>query len=299
MPLGIAINWLTTPVRACDFMLAHDVRGKGLNQFAAGGYLVYRFWPDRSRLPFMDIHQAGTRQDRYYYAWAQQDSSGWRYLDEMHHFDYAVLFTHQNPNDHLIDRLDADTTHWALVFSDDAAALFLRRDGPYASESQRLRYDLFPAGKVGFAAKMAEAGADSTLRLRLEGEFKRAEGSSEWNSRAKLGLAILADQGGREAEALRYLGEVLSRDPLEFHAHEYRAEIELAEGDARGALADARAEIKIQHESGALDLLLGRIWQQMGDTARARASYRRALELAPGDPAARDSLDALEAKAAR
>src|SRR5207249_2455776 len=54
------VRWDLLPVRACDFMAEHDVRGRGYNMFWHGGYLLWRFWPDRDRLPFMDIHQTGT-----------------------------------------------------------------------------------------------------------------------------------------------------------------------------------------------------------------------------------------------
>ena len=41
-----------TPERR-DFMLAEGIRGRGLNHFYYGPYQLYRFWPERDRLPFM------------------------------------------------------------------------------------------------------------------------------------------------------------------------------------------------------------------------------------------------------
>jgi len=295
MPLGIAIDWRSAPVRACDFLAAHDIRGRGMNQFAAGGYMVYRFWPDRWHLPFMDIHQTGTRDDRYYYAWAQQDSLAWTYLDDKHRFDYTLLFTHQSPNDSLLDVLGADSTHWALVFTDDAGAVFLRRDGPFASLADRMRYRLLPAGRRAYNPALAAAASDSVLRRRLTAEWERAAASSPWNNRARMALAFLADAENREADATRILDDVLRDQPLILHAHEYRAEIELGRGDARAAIADLRAELVVQAESAELDFELGRAWQMAGDLKRARASWQRAEELSPGRTAARDSLARLDA----
>ena len=33
---------------ACDWIAAHGVRGRAFNQFFFGGYLLHRFWPERS-----------------------------------------------------------------------------------------------------------------------------------------------------------------------------------------------------------------------------------------------------------
>src|SRR5205823_245291 len=102
------------PERACDWMELHAVRGKAFNVFSFGGYLLWRFYPDPGRLPFMDIHQAGTREIRYLYAWALQDSVAWRQLDRRFRFDYVLLPRTLPGNPDLADFLDADST-WALV----------------------------------------------------------------------------------------------------------------------------------------------------------------------------------------
>src|SRR5262249_1595114 len=60
------------PERACDWIEQHGVRGRAFNSFLFGGYLLHRFYPDPGRLPFMDIHQAGTKEIRYLYAFALQ-----------------------------------------------------------------------------------------------------------------------------------------------------------------------------------------------------------------------------------
>jgi hypothetical protein len=54
--LGIRPDDRHEPVAACDFMEKHGVRGRGFNDFFLGGYMLWRFWPDRGRLPWIDIH---------------------------------------------------------------------------------------------------------------------------------------------------------------------------------------------------------------------------------------------------
>jgi hypothetical protein len=61
---------------------AQGIRGRGFNNFEFGGYQAWRFWPDRSRLPFIDVHQAGTTLDRRLYVSAFGSAEGWRALDD-------------------------------------------------------------------------------------------------------------------------------------------------------------------------------------------------------------------------
>src|SRR2546428_844128 len=97
------------PVRACDFIAAHGVRGRGFNHYHLGGYVLWRFWPDRLRLPFMDVHQTGTREDRRLVAALPTDPAAWRALDRRYRFDYALLNRFRNEGDGSQDALDADT----------------------------------------------------------------------------------------------------------------------------------------------------------------------------------------------
>jgi len=80
--LSVGIDDRFVPEHACDFMAAHRVRGRGFNHFHFGGYLLWRFWPDRERLPFATIHpEAMRREDRLAYETARTDTAGWQALD--------------------------------------------------------------------------------------------------------------------------------------------------------------------------------------------------------------------------
>ncbi|HTM57728.1 MAG TPA: hypothetical protein VL123_04875 [Candidatus Udaeobacter sp.] len=297
-PLGIGIDWGGHPVRACDFMESHGVRGHGMNQFAEGGYQLYRFWPDRSRLPFIDIHQTGTRDDRYLYAYAQTDSSAWRYLDNKYRFDYAVLYTNQNPKDRLLDFLDTDRAHWALVFSDDAAAVFIRREGPLAAIARDTEYQALPAGNAGTAI-LGRCSVDTTLRRRLERELERSEAESPWNARAKTLRAALVVLDGRTAQALQLLDQAIAQKPIALIAYKIRERIDLAIGRPREAMSDIRRAIGIEGTTSLLAGEMGRAYAGLRDTGHARDWYRRALGIDPANAAARDSLAALEGRGAR
>jgi tetratricopeptide (TPR) repeat protein len=295
-PLKIGLDERGVPSAACDFMVAHGVRGRGFNQFAAGGYLAYRFWPDRTRLPFMDIHQAGTPEDRRLYALAQMDSAAWASLDAKYHFDYVLMFTHQFEQDHLLDFLDADTTRWALVSTDDAAALFVRRDGPLADVARSQAYRLVPAGGAAYRSAMFACAADSVLRGQVEAGFRRAIRETRLNTRAKTILAPLLIMDNRTAEAAQLLREALADNPLAVLANEYLGVIEIGSGRPREALAYFRREAQLFGEDSFLDVAMARCCAHMGDIAGARAYYRRALARDPSNLAAGDSLSALDAR---
>jgi hypothetical protein len=295
-PLEIGIDERGVPSEACDFMVAHDVRGRGFNQFAAGGYLAYRFWPDRTRLPFMDIHQAGTPEDRRLYALAQIDSTAWIALDAKYHFDYVLMFTHQFEQDHLLDVLDADTTRWALVSTDAAAALFVRRDGPLAELARTHAYRLVPAGGAAYRSVMYACASDSVLRGSVEAGLRRAIGETRLNTRAKTILAPLLIMDNRTTEATRLLEEALADNPLVVLANEYLGVLALGTGRPREALAYFRREAQLFGEDSFLEVAMARCCARMGDISGARKYYRSALKRDPANVMASDSLSALEAR---
>jgi alkaline phosphatase len=164
LPLGVGLKPREYPVVACDFMAREGVAGRGFNQFFLGGYLLYRFWPDRSRLPFMDIHQTGTRADRDLYAYALADPAAWRELDRRHRFDYVLLRRLAYAGDDLVEHLDGDSS-FTLVFIDDAAALWVRREGPLATLAQRFGYHDYPAGVSQLGRLGYLATTDSAARV--------------------------------------------------------------------------------------------------------------------------------------
>ena len=200
------------PAAACDFVAAHGIRGRAFNAFELGGYLLWRFWPDRSRLPFMDIHQTGTRQDRLDIVGAMFEERVWHELDARHRFDWALLKRLHSPQDLTIEHLEADPA-WALVFADDAAALFVKRQGPLAAVADSFAFALAPAGTER-RDRLAEACFDDAgLRARAEGELERMAAASPHSSRALSLLASLLMLDGRWAEARQALTRAHAVDP--------------------------------------------------------------------------------------
>ena len=255
---GVGVEWTSVPVAACDFMRTAGVRGRGFAPFEYGGYLLWRFWPDRARLPFLDIHQTGSREDRRLYAEAFLGRAGWRALDARYRLDYVLLPREQAPGTRVLDELDADTT-FALVFADDVAALFVRRAGPLGTLADSAGYRALPAGHEGVDRVAQAALADPALRARVEAELARRIAGSRWNASASMAAAWFAALDDRPDAARRHLERAIAVDPRLPGAH-----FRLATLAAAG----------------------GRI-------AEARREYRRELALDPGNRVARDSLAAL------
>ncbi|MGH7730452.1 MAG: hypothetical protein ACRENJ_04295, partial [Candidatus Eiseniibacteriota bacterium] len=201
--LGVGLDTRFVPERACDFMVAHAVRGRVFNHFHVGGYMLWRFWPERDRLPFATIHpEALRREDRLAYESARTDPAGWPALDRRHRFDYALLYRRQFGGDLLLDALDADPA-WALVFLDDVGAIYVRRQGPLGTLADSFAYVVAPGGRSAIGALGRACERDTVLRAAAIVELERQAASSPHNAMANSVLATLLMMGGRLGEAER------------------------------------------------------------------------------------------------
>src|SRR5262249_34336522 len=117
--LGIGLEPTSIPQAACDFIEKQGVRGRCFNYFDQGGYLLWPFWPQRARFPFMPtIPEIAPPAMRLAYQRASMLQADWRTLDDRYRFDYVLLRRLRDPGDHSLDFLDADST-FALAFLDD------------------------------------------------------------------------------------------------------------------------------------------------------------------------------------
>ena len=293
VPLAIGWEHRMYPERACDWIAAHDVRGRAFNTFGQGGYMLYRFYPDPGRLPFMDIHQAGTKEIRYLYAFALQDTAAWRVTDQRFHFDWVLLPGTISGTPKLADFLDADST-WALVFVDDEGVLWLRRNGSCAPLARQYAYHYLPGGYAGIGTLGERAARDSTVRAPIRAELERAIDSSPYNERAQALAGNLALLEGRYADACRHLDEAAREQPNESTVLDRQGLVHLYAGDLAGAERAFRAARSAPGAYDVADLREGQLLAARGRRDEARRAYERSLARHPEITEARDSLDALE-----
>src|ERR1051325_10692437 len=182
-PIGLHPDARHYPVAACDFIAANDVRGRGINDFYLGGYMLWRFWPDRSRLPFADIHPEDMpAATRLAYLSALHSERGWQQLDGSYHFDYALLSRSHVGSGGLLDVLDR-RAEWALVFVDDVAALYVRRDGAAARVAATKAYRDLPGGETKLIELVMGCAKDPALARETRDELARQARSSPWSRR--------------------------------------------------------------------------------------------------------------------
>jgi hypothetical protein len=289
---GLGYGWVRTlyPERASDWIAEHDVRGRAFNVFPFGGYLLHRFHPDPGRLPFMDIHQAGTREIRYLYAWALQDPAAWRELDRRYRFDWVLLPRVLAGEPDLADFLDADTT-WALAFADDAAALWLRRDGSCAPQARAHAYRWMPGGTVALGALGAAAGRDPLVRAGAAAEFARAMASSPFNARAHTLGGNLDMIEGDFASARAHYDEAARQQPNEPELKPRQGLARLHAGDPAAALECFREMRRLRPRWPEADLREAQALMALGRRDEALRLVRRSVERHPEMGEARDSLE--------
>lgn len=299
LPLGVGHNESRFPVRACDFIIEHDIGGQGFNQFYLGGYMLWRFWPDRERLPFMDIHQSGTREDRRRYARVFTDPYGWGEADKHYQFDYALLDVSESQitGDQSIDALDADT-NFVMVFRDDAAALYVKRFGRHAETAERVGYWYVPGGARLMPGFTRFCMADSAFRVGSRRELNRQIVESPRNARAKELLANIELMDRRYGEARFLLEDALELDP-NAAVYERLGVIALLDDNPAEALRLFETARARGQGTSQLDRRLGMACEAVGDRAMARIHYENALERDPGNAELLEALRRLGARASR
>jgi len=209
---GVGIEPDSAPVKACDAIERLGIRGRSYNTFSTGGYLLYRFWPEKERLPFMDVHQAGTRETRRLYTFSLERPEYWAELDSKFRFEWALLSRRTFDSNRLPDFLDADST-WALVFQDDVALVLVRRTGALATVANRNGYRILPAGNDRLGVIGEACVRDSALRRAMRGELARVIAESDRHANAEELLANLALIEGRRDEAIMHLRRSLTIEP--------------------------------------------------------------------------------------
>lgn len=292
---GIGIVPTLVPAGACDFLEAHGISGRTFNPFYFGGYLAWRFWPERARLPFMDIHQTGTRRDRELYAYAFASRDAWDALMRERDFQVALLDGHQEwvRGDRLLDVLDQDS-RWALVYRDDAAALYVRRDGPLAAIAEHWAYRVMPGGNEALVQAGPGVFADSLARRALRAELERRAASSPLNAQARSLLANLDFIEGDRAAARENLESAIAVEPTLAGVHRRLGWLLLEESKWREGIRELEEERRLGTPPEDDFVRMGAAWEKLGDPRRAAQAYRRALDVQVMDRTAREALRRLE-----
>ncbi len=109
------------PMKAVDYLASHDLAGPMLNDYNWGGYLIWKLWP---RYPVFVDGRADPYSDELLWDYAAIVclQSDWRERLEKYEVGFALI-----PSDSALAMLLATDPAWERVYTDDLAAIFVRR----------------------------------------------------------------------------------------------------------------------------------------------------------------------------
>ncbi|HEY5998008.1 MAG TPA: hypothetical protein VI078_01730 [bacterium] len=206
---GWGVNWKHLPEGAARFVEDNDLAGKMYNDFAQGGYLIWRLWPRRpvfqdGRVPFYPPAFFREILD----AFGDPRGGPWQALMDHYQVEYAIV--DRMP---FGDGLDAGSRFaaigWVPVYMDGVSYVYLRpsslnRDVEREHGLMYLGYrespeDLFLAGQVAPEEVRREVAGIDPGRLILLEDFR--------------GLTMAALGAGDTALAARFLSEGMRQYP--------------------------------------------------------------------------------------
>ena len=194
------------PVRGADYLAAARFEGRLFNTFGFGGYLEWR----EVGPPFQDGRGLLAPGDSPAALLGTASPVHFAFLDRKYRFDALLIavptmdpaFARQVVAAGRKDDWVVARSTWSLVAFDDAALLYLRRDGRYGEQARRDEY---------LAANPANAdlpvyGAEVPLLLR---EYARSVAEAPSCVRCRLLLGEMALAAGRPEEAARAVSPAL------------------------------------------------------------------------------------------
>jgi hypothetical protein len=250
------------PVRASEFIKANDLQGRMFNSYNHGGYLIWQLWPERQ--VFID-----GREDVYVkagvideYLGAFDSRENWELLVARHGIDYAVLnYPVEVPPspDSSLDRLAFDRSSWALVFMDDAATVYVRRNG--RNDEVIRRHEIKTIQPFQLSVYLSDILADPARNSLFQSEVQAVlrQGPDCFRLHFLLGMYAIKRGPAFLDEAAREFQRTAEINPEYVPAH----------------------------------LNLAGIYVNRGQSEDARKEYRKALDLDPGNAMAQQQLQSL------
>ncbi|MBI3505114.1 MAG: tetratricopeptide repeat protein [Proteobacteria bacterium] len=278
---------------AVEFLDRENVQGRMFNEYASGGYLIWKAWPKRK--VFVDGRNVEYGPEFIRLAVRWNVPANWRELTRRWQFDYAVITAF--PGVYTAGTLDSDPD-WQLAYWDDAAFVYLRKTPANAGILGRLGYEFLRPNMPDYSY-LAPVVRDPVKRLKLLAELDRAIAQAPACVNALLLKANVYMGLGRRDDALELVQKTVAlfpRKPQPLYTLGWHRE---ARGDKAGAEeAYRRALDKVasgERKSIGADLRnnLGVLLQKRGDYDGARREYRAALRWNPAQADARRNLDRL------
>ncbi|HEV8202262.1 MAG TPA: tetratricopeptide repeat protein [Candidatus Polarisedimenticolia bacterium] len=265
---GIGLAPGVFPETAAGLVARLRPAGQAFHDLADGGYLAWRWWPERRTYidGRLEVHSG-----RLFTTWLQAQEDPARFEAEARARDIGlVLWSHRDaPDAAPLLRHLAASPDWTLAHVDLEAALFLRRDPEgrasaaadsdredpaprllleaQAAEHRAVSQDPLPgwfrrlvprqpipAGETGAGLFFALTGRPE-VAVRL---FEDAARRAPWSAALQYDLGLARSAAGHDAEARADFEAALRLDPDLVGARAAIAQLRLRAGDEAGALAE-------------------------------------------------------------
>jgi len=289
---GFGVSDLVYPIAAADFVERNELPGNVFNDYSIGTYLNWRFFP--SRKTFIDGHTY-TPQSLAYYRQVMAGAVPYGQVVDRYHVGTFFLSHKSAEARDLIGRLYGDP-HWALVYFDECAAIFLARTPENDQRVAKLRVDL-GGGEHPVPARLVNVRdpADSYLGhtdrgLALSGlgldaeavsELAEADRENPGSSVTSTALGLLLDKRGESGPALQAYRRSVDARAGYAPGHFWLGVCYLRQNRVEDGIEELRSALAIHPKLPFAHYNLGAAFENRGDKATAREEYRKELTVNP------------------
>lgn len=262
---GAGVHPGVLPVDAAEFIKSSGLSGRMFNEYEFGGYLIWRLWPEIK--VFID-----GREDVYVrpgiaaaYANRFRSAEDWKNLTAAYGIDFVVVKYPESPPsrpEQSLEGLAFPRSEWALVYFDDLAVIYVRRNGTNAEVIRQK--EIFTVQPLQLSSYLDD----------------------------------IVNNPDRQERFLSEMNDTLRTRPDSFRTHFLLGIYSIKRGPQfwPQAAEEFRRSVAVNPEYIPAWLNLGGVCRQLGKISEAKDSYRQALSLKE-DAAVRRQLEQLEGRA--
>ncbi|HKN46879.1 MAG TPA: hypothetical protein VJ144_02805, partial [Candidatus Polarisedimenticolia bacterium] len=232
--LGVGRN---IPVTGADYLRDNGVRGNAFNTYAAGAYLVYRFYPEvrvgmdsRNDVYGSELYREYTR--------ALADPEALAAFLKRIDASFVFLEWTRDPVEAALESLRT-IGGWRLLYLDDLVMILVRGDGPWAALAARDGYALVDPA----AYRPGSIPGDKAALILEEATRAVRQSHGAFIARVMRENALMAL--GRRAEALDEEKRIVAADPPLHYIFTYLGILRYSAGDLPEAAALFRHALAI------------------------------------------------------
>jgi tetratricopeptide (TPR) repeat protein len=278
---GFGVNYEFFPEKALQYLDRRDIRGRVYNTFQWGGYLTWRDFPERTA--FVDGRGVLSRDLLEKHDLARNRDRVLDYLHKKYDFEIALINYPNTPKFYSTagsPDIDAglSSEDWSLVYWDDLALVYLKRNGRFQSVIEQDEYRFVKPANGPFAIKVHDKDYMSGLMNDLRRNINETGSSTAY---AFIGFILNEMRLYREAiEALSHVKETPFGNNL-FNAYHGIAFAYARVGIYEKSIMFYKKALKISRQAPLL-YNLGLMYMDKGDEESGAKYFEDALKINRG-----------------